>query len=234
MEEKGTFYAVAVGPGSADLLTVRALRVLTRCPVIAAPQTDGGRTAALDILRSVMPLEGKTLLPLSFSMSRDPCLRENAHRRMTEAILRHLAEGRDVGMVCLGDTAFYASVGYLAGPIRGAGYRAEFIPGVTSFSAAAAALGTALAEGERPVHIIPCLSDAWRDALDLPGTKILLKPGTRLPAILDFLKKTGRERASALAVNCGMEGEELIAPFTELPRRESYFSLVIVKEEPTW
>ena len=38
-EQTGTFYAVSVGPGDPELLTLQAVRVLENTPVIAAPQT---------------------------------------------------------------------------------------------------------------------------------------------------------------------------------------------------
>ena len=41
-EQTGTFYAVSVGPGDPELLTLQAVRVLENTPVIAAPQTASG------------------------------------------------------------------------------------------------------------------------------------------------------------------------------------------------
>ena len=49
--KKGVLYGVSVGPGDPELLTLKALRVLQKCPVIAAPQTRSGETLALDIVR---------------------------------------------------------------------------------------------------------------------------------------------------------------------------------------
>ena len=50
-EQTGTFYAVSVGPGDPELLTLQAVRVLENTPVIAAPQTASGQMLALDIAR---------------------------------------------------------------------------------------------------------------------------------------------------------------------------------------
>ena len=41
--KKGIFYGVGVGPGDPELMTVKALRVLKQCPVLACPQTRSGR-----------------------------------------------------------------------------------------------------------------------------------------------------------------------------------------------
>ena len=69
--KKGILYGVGVGPGDPELLTMKAVRVLRHCPVVAAPQTKSGETLALDIVRQALPLDGKAVLPLYFSMARD-------------------------------------------------------------------------------------------------------------------------------------------------------------------
>ena len=53
MEQRniGTFYGVGVGPGDPELLTVKAVRTLEGCPVLAAPQTASGEMTALNIDR---------------------------------------------------------------------------------------------------------------------------------------------------------------------------------------
>ena len=66
-KKTGTFYAVSVGPGDPELLTLQAVRTLERCAVIAAPQTASGHMLALDIARAAVDLRGKKILPLAFS-----------------------------------------------------------------------------------------------------------------------------------------------------------------------
>lgn len=73
-ELKGTFYGVSIGPGDPELMTLQAVRLIRQCPVLAAPQTASGQMLALDIARSALgeALDGKTIVPLYFAMSRDP------------------------------------------------------------------------------------------------------------------------------------------------------------------
>ena len=55
--KKGIFYGVGIGPGDPELITLKAKRVLESCPVIATPQTSGGKTLALDIASQAVNLE---------------------------------------------------------------------------------------------------------------------------------------------------------------------------------
>ncbi len=60
--KKGVFYSVGVGPGDPELITLKAVRTLERCPVVAAPQTKNGEMLALAIARQAVSLEGKTAM----------------------------------------------------------------------------------------------------------------------------------------------------------------------------
>ena len=82
--KKGIFYGVGVGPGDPELLTLKAVRLLERCPVIAAPRTKGGGMLALEIASGAADLGGKTVIPLDFSMERD--------REKLEQVAQYLLE----------------------------------------------------------------------------------------------------------------------------------------------
>ena len=87
-ELKGTFYGVSVGPGDPELMTLQAVRLIRQCPVLAAPQTASGQMLALDIARSALgeALDGKTIVPLYFAMSRDPAALAALHEKAAAAV----------------------------------------------------------------------------------------------------------------------------------------------------
>ena len=150
MEKRiGVLYGVSVGPGDPELMTLKAVRCLEKCPVIAAPQTAGGRMLALDIARGAVGLDGKTILPLRFAMSRDPEMLRASHEEAARAVKEYLDSGQDVAMLNLGDVSVYATFGYLQEILEAEGYKTVRIPGVPSFCAAASA---------RPVSARSC----WR------------------------------------------------------------------------
>ena len=225
---KGIFYGVGVGPGDPELLTVKALRTLERCPVIAAPQTKSGEMLALDIVRRAAALEGKTILPLFFTMARDKSQQRAAHEAAADAIAAHLTAGRDVAMLNLGDVSIYATFGYIMDILRERGYEAVMIPGVPSFCAAAARLGLSLVSGETPLHIVPAGDPA---SLELPGTKVLMKAGKRLPQVQEALTARGLLEQAAMVEDCGLPTEKLYSSMGDVPEAAGYFATVIVKEQ---
>ena len=127
-EQTGTFYAVSVGPGDPELLTLQAVRVLENTPVIAAPQTASGQMLALDIARGAVDLTGKSVLPLRFTMSHDAAVRAESYRAAASAVEAELRQGRDVAMVNLGDVALFATAYYIFAEIERDGFPARMLP----------------------------------------------------------------------------------------------------------
>lgn len=228
---KGVLYGVGVGPGDPELLTIKAIRVLRACPVIAAPQTKSGETLALDIVRQALPLDGKTILPLYFSMERDKALLRAAHEKAADALQARLDAGEDVAMLNLGDVSIYATWGYVMDIVRARGYETAMVPGVPSFCAAASRLGATLASWGSPLHVIPVGKEPLEPQLEQPGGKVLMKAGAHFPQIAQALKRTGRLDRAALVENCGLPGERVCADLSQCPEDVGYFATVIVKEK---
>ena len=202
-KKQGILYGVGVGPGDPELLTLKAVRVLKACPVVAAPRTREGRTLALDIARGAMDLTGKVLLFLDFAMSRSERT--------------------------LGDVSVYSSFCYVMDLVRAAGYETVMIPGVPSFCASAAALGRSLTEMNEPLHILPAGGHlSLPEALALPGTKVLMKAGRQLPQAVAELERQGLAGTSALVMNCGLPDQQLCPTLHEYQGQTGYFATLLV------
>ena len=227
-DKLGTFYGVGVGPGDPELLTLKAVRVLESCPVLAAPQMASGEMTALSIARQAARLEGKTLLPLRFTMSRDRAEQAEGHRRAADAVRPYLEAGQDVAMAILGDVSIYSTYCYMMELLKAEGFPCVMVPGVPSFCAVAARLGRSLTEMDLPVHIVPAGGFPLEEALDLPGTKVLMKSGRALPQVLEALESRGLLESSAMVQNCGLPGEQAAESLKDAPQSGSYFTTLLV------
>ena len=232
-ELKGTFYGVSVGPGDPELLTLQAVRLIRKCPVLAAPQTSSGQMLALDIARSALgeALDGKTIVPLYFAMSRVPAALAASHEKAAAAVRQYLDAGQDVAMLNLGDVSVYATFGYLQEILETEGYKTVRIPGVPSFCAAAARLGQPLTGGmEAPLTIAPGRHAA--EVLAAPGAKVLMKSGRQLPETLAALAEAGLLGRSAMVCNCGLPDEEVWPDLSacDASRPAGYFATILVME----
>ena len=232
-ELKGTFYGVSVGPGDPELMTLQAVRLIRQCPVRAAPQTASGQMLALDIAHSALgeALDGKTIVPLYFAMSRDPAALAASHEKAAAAVRQYLDAGQDVAMLNIGDVSIYATFGYLQEILQAGGYATAMAAGVPSFCAAAARLNVPLTGGmDTPLTIAP---GGWTDrVLEMPGTKVLMKAGRQLPVLLDTLQQADKLKKSALVCNCGLPDERVYPDLSlERPQEQAgYFATVLVKE----
>ena len=215
---KGVLYGVGTGPGDPELLTIKAVRTIESCPVIAAPQTADGAMVALDIVRGAVDLTGKTVIPVRFSMTCDVERRAAEHASLVHELVAHLDAARDVALLNLGDPSIYATFQRIAPDVRARGFEARAIPGVPSFCAVAAALERDLT----PEMSLP-------RAIGWPGTKVVMKARRSLADTKRILREEGAFDGAELVEDCGLPGERVYRSLDDVPDRGSYFSTMVVR-----
>ena len=228
---KGKLYGIGTGPGDPELLTIKAVNAIQKCSVIAVPKTGNDERTAFSIINKY--LGGKELLECRFPMEQDIAKRKEARQLAANHIIQVLESGKDVGFVTLGDPTIYSTYMYVHDIIASQGFDAEIIPGITSYTAAAAALGVALCEGDEILTIIPARHNKnINELLDYPGNKVIMKSGANLTHVLKKLKERGYEDKTKIACRVAMDGQRLytsIEKYEESPET-GYFTLLIVKE----
>ncbi|NCB04644.1 MAG: precorrin-2 C(20)-methyltransferase [Clostridia bacterium] len=226
---KGTLFGVGVGPGDPELMTLKAVRTIERCPCIATPETAGEKTLALTIAAGAVDLTGKEILPLRFLMTRDKEAQARCHEALADQIAARLDGGTDVAMLNLGDVSIYSTFAYLMDILTQRGYAVVMIPGVPSFCAVAAALGTGLTTMNEPLHILPASGMELSEALALKGSKVLMKTGKSMPEVRRVLTEKGLADKTMLVQNCGLPNERICRDLSEAQDDISYFTTMIIR-----
>ena len=224
---KGKLYGVSVGPGDPELLTLRAIRAIREADVVAVPNIGHKRQTAFKIAEEY--LEGKELLDCSTPMTKDRTVVLAAYDKIADDLCAQLEAGKDVAYLCLGDIAIYSTYIYVHDIVVARGFEAEIIPGVTSFSACAAKLGTALCEGPERLLVAPVMASDVDDILDVPANKVFMKSGREVAALRDKLAERGELDHASMVANCGLPDEKIFERLADIDDDGDYFSVVIVK-----
>ncbi|MDO5410436.1 MAG: precorrin-2 C(20)-methyltransferase [Lachnospiraceae bacterium] len=226
---KGILYGVGIGPGDPELLTLKAVRIIKESPVIAVPGKVKEDTVAYKIVKQAIPeLCEKEFLAVDMPMTKDKELLKRSHDEGADRVCEILESGRNVAFLTLGDPTVYSTYLYVHKRVLEKGFQAEIISGITSFCAVAAKLNIGLVEKAEPLHVIPA-SYQIEEALQLPGTKVLMKAGKKMAKVKSVLKETGCE--GMMIENCGMPGEKIYRNIEEIDENAGYYSLVIIKEK---
>lgn len=221
---KGKFYAVGVGPGDPELITIKAINTIQGSDVIALPKSGASENIALKIAGEY--IKGKAILECDMPMIKDKEELDRYHDRSAKEIAAILDEGMNVSFLTLGDPTIYSTVMYVHRRLTEQGYDTGIIPGIPSFCGAAASLNTSLCERDEMLHIIPATYKGHQ-ADQLEGTRVLMKSGKKIMALRDDLI-----RQNAMMVECAtMENEKVYKDLTDLKEQSSYFSLIVIPSE---
>lgn len=224
---KGILYGVSVGPGDPELLTLKAIKIIDNTNVIAAPVTSSGQMLALDIVKQSISLKGKTILPLKFAMSKDSSVLSTSHHNISLSLEEYLAKNQDVALLNLGDASLYSTWNYIRDIVSSDGYECITIPGVNSFSAVAALTEKSLTHMHDLVTIIPGGNSDLEIAINTPGTKIIMKSASALPAIKKTLYDKGITNIVAVR-DCGLSTQEIYYSLDDIPEDGHYFITILV------
>uniref|UniRef100_A0A832GQ73 Precorrin-2 C(20)-methyltransferase n=1 Tax=Caldimicrobium thiodismutans TaxID=1653476 RepID=A0A832GQ73_9BACT len=221
-------YVVGVGPGDPQLVSLKGLKVLEDTKTIFYP-TGGRETLALSIIKELIPLEEKTLIPLHFPMKKGDLT--DTWAELAQIIYETLSRVGEGVFITLGDPAFYCTFYYLKPFLLNKGLALEIIPGISSFSAASAKFGLPLTLGEEEVLIAPA-----EKVLSAPEkymhfkNLVFMKPHKFFSQIVDFAKKNGYK--GVVAQRVGQKEENLWFNLDDLSANQlDYFTLIILKRD---
>lgn len=243
----GTLYGIGTGPGEPELMTLKAVRLVRECDVVAIPissreaakepvlweagkiseEVTAGCVAYQIVLPNVPEMKEKPVLCLPMPMCKEKERLKAIHDLGAERVAKLLREGKNVCFLTLGDPTVYSTYLYVHKRIQAMGLPVEIVNGIPSFCAVAAKHGIGLVENKEALHVIPS-SYGVEEALTLSGTKVLMKAGKKMAEVKEEIQKAGQ--SFYMTENCGMPKERMYTDIKEVPEDAGYYSLIILKE----
>jgi precorrin-2/cobalt-factor-2 C20-methyltransferase len=223
----GRLVGIGVGPGDPELMTLKALRYLRDAPVVAYVSANGRPSLARQIAATHLP-GGQHEINLALPMQPMRELAQAAYNEGAARIGAELEQGRDVAVLCEGDPLFYGSFGQLL--VRLSAYPAEVVPGVVSFTAAAAAARQPLVAGLETFVVVPATAPAEqiRSRLRQIDAAAILKIGRHLDKVRRVLGELGLLERAIYIERASGERERVIRLADFVDDEAPYFALILL------
>ncbi len=234
-QDIGRLYGIGVGPGDPELLTLRAVRVLSQVAVIFTPQKDGkSKSYARRIIAGLVKESEQRVIELVFPMRKHDSRLIEYWQRAADTIWQYLSRGDDGAFITEGDPFLYGTFIYVFDILRKdhPELSVEVIPGISSVNAAAARSLTPLVSGSERMAILPATygDETITEALQSFDTVVLMKVHTAFDRLLGILEKLNLVDKCVYVSRCTTEDEKIIKDISKLKGQKlDYLSLLIVR-----
>ena len=230
MAQKGKLIGIGVGPGDTELLTLKAAKVLKSVPVVFSPKSSKEKESiALSIVRPILEerKDYKRLMRVEpiFPMIEDKEELEKIWTSASELIAQYLDSGRDVAFITLGDPSIFSTYSYVQKKLIDR-YEIETIPGITSFTACAAAKNKALVEQNDILTIVPKIDDRLEEVIEYSDSVVLMKASRNTSQLESAIEEKNRPKEIYSVQNCTRENEKIIEGFSN---EKPYLTTTIIQ-----
>jgi precorrin-2/cobalt-factor-2 C20-methyltransferase len=230
----GQLYAVGVGTGDSELLTLKAARLIQEADVVAIPEKNKGKadSFAWEIVNGALPEEAITgeRCFLHFPMTRDASVNVPAWRAAAMTILDRLKQGKSVVFVTEGDPSVFSTWAYIQEELDEIAPEIVpiIVPGITSITAVPAATKIPLADGMERFCVVPATYGI--ESLDTLvkefDTIMLIKAGRMIPQLSAKLKQLGLSDTATYVSHASTDKQEIYHDLDQVPEEHRYFSMV--------
>ena len=227
-----------VGPGDPSLLTLAAVDAIQESTVVSYPVSTRGGDSLAEKIASKWITKDKKKLPLHFPMVDDQNTLKSAWRVAGKELMKMVDKGERVVFLAQGDISLFSTGSYLSKELEK--YHPEcvvkLIPGVTSFSAAAAKSKLPLAFQEEELLVLPVpdsydeLKSILSDAASKKRVVVLLKLGKKWEWVKLLLEELDLIKISIFAERIGFSDQQILRASDLSAGIRPYFSLLLIRQ----
>lgn len=225
----GSLFGLGVGPGDPELITLKALKILERTPVIAYPAPEVGESMARVIAAPHIPA-GRKEIPIRIPMVPGKFPAHNVYDYYSREIETCLEQDQDVAVLCEGDPFLYGSFMYLFSRLSDR-FSAEVVPGVSSLGACAAVAGLPLVSRNQVLTVLPgpLSAEELESRIKASPAVAIMKVGRHLEKIRSVLKRLSILDYAQYIERATMTNQKVM-PLRDVGMMEApYFSMILVR-----
>ena len=230
----GKIYGVSLGPGDADLITLKGLKTLQQADKIYYPGSvfKGGRKASYSLsILDQYDLDSEKLEGFYLKMDLERAQAKALYETTFQRIFTDYSKGLSIAIVSEGDLSTYSSFSYLLEKIQAHQLSISLIPGVSSYLHLASESKTPLCLQNEKVVVIPRVQskEELEEAIDHFDTVVLMKIKSVMNSISSVIDRT--KHSITYAEHLGTEKQFMTNDWATANQREiPYFSLVVIKK----
>lgn len=226
---------VSLGPGDAELITLKSLHALQQADIVYCPstllKTGKSLSRAADLLNELEI--GEKVRMFSLPMSKDRTQAMSVYRRIYKEIKQEYQAGKHIAVAVEGDAGIYASIHYVLDFLKEDRIPVDQFPGIPSFIASGAVAQLHLISGEERLIVIPgnITSEELDNYLNSRHVPVIMKL-SQCAEILKTYMQLHPEYSYHYFENVSTAKEYHSCDTKELERKEfPYFSLMIILNE---
>lgn len=230
----GKIYGVSLGPGAANLITLRGLKTLQEADKIYYPGSlfkDGRKSSySLSILNQY-DLEEEKLHGFFLKMDLGRVQAKEIYETTFQQIVTDYNKGLTIAIVSEGDISTFSSFSYLLEKIQAQQLNISLIPGISSYLHLASESQIPLCLQNEKVAIIPRIQtkEELQEVLDNFDTVVLMKIISVINIITSVIEET--KHSITYAERLGTDKQFISTNWATANQREiPYFSLIIIKK----
>lgn len=232
----GTVYGVGLGPGSQDLLSVRADRLVRNAHHVAFFRKAGRAGQARQIVEGMLAPNAREL-PMEYPVTTEIPFTDPRYNEMLScfyaectARLRDITDaGQDVVVLCEGDPFFYGSFMHLYERLKD-DVPVEVVPAITGMSGAWTATGAPITWGDDILTVLmgTLPEDVLARSMADADALVVMKIGRNIEKVRRALKTAGRYDAAWLVEFATMPGQQVQRLAEAEGKVTPYFSIIVV------
>lgn len=235
-QHNGIIYGVGLGPGAADLMSVRSDRLIRGAAHIAYFRKKGNPGQARQIVEGLLradvvewPMDYPVTTEIPLSDPRYNQLLASFYQDWADRLSELASQQGEVIVLCEGDPFFYGSFMHLYERLRDK-HKVDVVPGITGMSAAWTASGQPISWGDDKIAIVMGTSDEdeLTASIQHADAIVVMKIGRHLDKIRRILTQAGHAERAVIVCYAASEKEEVIPLSDYSSDRLPYFSIILV------